>query len=57
MGLAYPPDAPVFWIKYGHSVIWNEVIAQAMAHEELRRLGSPVRAPAVFYACELALWL
>lgn len=54
LGLAYPPEAPVFWIKYG-SIIWNELSAQAMVHEELRRLGSPVRAPAIYYACELAL--
>ncbi|WEW61239.1 hypothetical protein PRK78_006729 [Emydomyces testavorans] len=51
MHLAYPPQNPVLWIKYGSSVVWNEVPAQAMAYHELRRLGSPVRAPAVFYAC------
>ncbi len=47
---AYPPEAPVFWIKYGHMVYWNEVCAQVMAYEGLRQLGSKVRAPAVFYA-------
>ncbi|KAK2816752.1 hypothetical protein FQN49_008018 [Arthroderma sp. PD_2] len=50
VGLAYPPKAPVFWIKYGFAVYWNEVVAQAMAHRELQRLGSPVKVPAVFYA-------
>ncbi|KAH7011373.1 hypothetical protein EDB80DRAFT_891202 [Ilyonectria destructans] len=55
MGLAYPPGAPVLWIKYGRSVIWNEVVAQAMAHKELRGLQSQVKAPAVFYACEMEL--
>ncbi|RFU32368.1 hypothetical protein B7463_g3967, partial [Scytalidium lignicola] len=53
MGLAYPPEAPVLWIKYGHSVIWNEIPAQAMAHRELQHLGSPVRVPGIFYACEM----
>ncbi|KAH8908603.1 hypothetical protein BR93DRAFT_966660 [Coniochaeta sp. PMI_546] len=43
-------NKPVFWIKYGNAVFWNEVAAQAMAYHELRRLGSSVRAPAVFYA-------
>ncbi|RFU34128.1 hypothetical protein B7463_g2212, partial [Scytalidium lignicola] len=53
MGLAYPPENPVFWIKYGHSVIWNEIPAQVMARHELQRLGSPVRVPGIFYACEM----
>lgn len=53
VGLAYPPEAPVFWIKYPQ-VIWNELAAQNMAHEGLRRLQSPVRAPAVYYACEMS---
>lgn len=53
MGLAHPPEAPVFWIKYGTSVIWNEVPAQIMAYEELRRMKSPVKAPGIFYACEI----
>ncbi|OIW30066.1 hypothetical protein CONLIGDRAFT_356658 [Coniochaeta ligniaria NRRL 30616] len=44
-------ESPVFWVKYGRAVYWNEVVAQAMAHCELPRLGSPVRAPAVYYAC------
>jgi hypothetical protein len=34
-GLAYPQDAPIFWIKYGYSVLWNEVAAQVMAYSEL----------------------
>lgn len=55
MGRAYPPEAPVLWIKYGRSVIWNEVTAQATAHKELRGLQSQVKAPAVFYACEMEL--
>ncbi|KAI8944947.1 kinase-like domain-containing protein [Xylaria longipes] len=45
-----PAESPVFWVKYGYSVFWNEVLAQDKAYHELRRLGSPVRAPAVFYA-------
>ena len=55
LGLAYPSEAPVFWIKYGPSIIWNEVPAQVMAYEELRRLSSPVKAPGIFYACDLEL--
>ncbi|KAI0415921.1 hypothetical protein F5X98DRAFT_376301 [Xylaria grammica] len=47
---ALPSEPPVFWVKYGLGVYWNEVVAQDMAYHELRRLGSPVRAPAVFYA-------
>lgn len=50
-GFPYPPKGPVFWIKYGSAVCWNEVCAQVMAYEGLRRLGSEqVRAPGVFYA-------
>ena len=49
-GIASPSESPVFWVKYGQAVYWNEVVAQDMAYHELRRLGSPVRAPAVFYA-------
>lgn len=48
--LAYPPESPVFWIKYGNAVYWNEVAAQVVAHRELQRLGSSVRAPSVYYA-------
>ncbi|KEZ43533.1 hypothetical protein SAPIO_CDS4441 [Scedosporium apiospermum] len=55
LGLAYPSEAPVFWIKYGPSITWNEVPAQVMAYEELRRLSSPVKAPGIFYACDLEL--
>ncbi|KAK2736847.1 hypothetical protein FQN57_000527 [Myotisia sp. PD_48] len=53
MGLAYPADNPIFWIKYGGSVVPNEIFAQAMAYHELRRLNSPVRAPGIFYACNV----
>lgn len=55
MGLAYPAEAPVFWIKYGYSIVWNELQAQAMAHDGLVRIGSSVRAPKVFYACYLTI--
>jgi hypothetical protein len=55
MGLAYPPQAPVLWIKYGYTIVWNELYAQKMANEELRRLGSSVRAPAVYYACRVKM--
>ncbi|OAA62761.1 Aminoglycoside phosphotransferase [Niveomyces insectorum RCEF 264] len=48
--VVYPADSPVFWIKYDNTVFWNEVAAQTMAHRELRRCNSPVRAPAVYYA-------
>ncbi|KAI0466900.1 kinase-like domain-containing protein [Xylaria cf. heliscus] len=47
---ALPSNSPVFWVKYGYSVFWGEVVAQHKAYHELRRLGSPVRAPGVFYA-------
>lgn len=53
MGLAYPADNPVFWIKHGHSVVWGEMHAQHLAHQELKRLKSPVRVPAVYYASQL----
>lgn len=49
---AYPPEAPVCWIKYGRSVYWNEVCAQVMAYDGLRQLGSSVRVSGVFYAIE-----
>lgn len=52
-GLAYPADTPVFWIKNGHSVIWGEMHAQHHAHQELQRLKSPIRVPAIYYACQL----
>lgn len=55
VGLAYPREAPVFWIKYGPSVIWDELDSQALAHKELERLGSPVKVPAVYYACKLSV--
>ncbi|EZF24661.1 hypothetical protein H112_02767 [Trichophyton rubrum D6] len=50
--LAFPSEAPVFWIKYGFAVEWNEVLAQAMAHRELLKLRSHARVPAIFYAFE-----
>ncbi|KHO01885.1 Aminoglycoside phosphotransferase [Metarhizium album ARSEF 1941] len=55
--LTYPPDAkcPTYWIKYGSSVIWNELASTKMAYEGLRSLGSPVRVPAVYYGCRLAI--
>lgn len=52
-GFAYPPEKPIFWIKHGHSILWNELSAQTMAHWELQNLKSSVRAPALYYACEL----
>ncbi|KAM5463486.1 hypothetical protein MauCBS54593_007480 [Microsporum audouinii] len=51
MGIPYPAESPVLWIKYGRPVLWNEVPAQTMAYHELRRLGSAVRVPAIYYAC------
>jgi hypothetical protein len=51
--IALPPESPVFWVKYGIGVYWNEVVAQDMAYHELRRRGSPVRGPAVFYAFKI----
>ncbi|RJE25079.1 hypothetical protein PHISCL_02614 [Aspergillus sclerotialis] len=51
MGLPYPRDAPVFWIKYG-AIPWNSIPAQAMAYHELRKLGSPVTAPGLLESVE-----
>ncbi|KAL7623752.1 hypothetical protein AAE478_005305 [Parahypoxylon ruwenzoriense] len=53
MGIAYPPESPILWIKYGHAIIWNEILAQDMAYRELRSLGSAVTVPGVFYACQM----
>ncbi len=53
MGLAYPPESPIFWIKYGRSIVWNEVLAQDMAYRELHSLGSSAIVPGVFYACQM----
>ena len=39
----------MFRIKYGYAIYWNKVAAQAKAYRELRRFGSAVRAPAVYY--------
>lgn len=55
LGLAYPPKDPVYWIKYGPSVIWDEIDAQSLAHKELARLQSPVKVPVIYYACKLEL--
>jgi hypothetical protein len=49
-GFPYPPEAPIFWIKYGYAVYWNEVCAQTVAYNGLRHLESLVRAPGVYYA-------
>ncbi|KAK2877180.1 hypothetical protein FQN49_001375 [Arthroderma sp. PD_2] len=53
MGIPYPPESPILWIKYGRPVLWNEVPAQVMAYHELRLLRSPARAPAIYYACTI----
>ncbi|TWU78814.1 hypothetical protein ED733_007311 [Metarhizium rileyi] len=55
--LAYPPEAksPTYWIKYGNSVVWNELASLKMAHDGLRSLGSPVKAPDVYYGCRVAI--
>ncbi len=53
MGVAYPPDSPVFWIKFGLSIVWGELEAQTAAHQELRRLDSSINAPAIYYACKM----
>jgi hypothetical protein len=55
MGFAYPPENPVLWIKSGSSVVWNEISAQVMAYYELQRLGSSVRVPSIYYACEMGV--
>jgi hypothetical protein len=57
IGVPYPPrtESPVFWIKYGSSVVWNELAGQKMAHDGLRAVGSQVRAPAVYYGCHVAI--
>lgn len=60
VGAPYPPststtEPPVFWIKYGSSVVWNELAAQKKAHDGLRSLGSQARAPAVYYGCQVAI--
>lgn len=49
-GFPYPPEAPIFWIKYGFAVYWNEVCGQTVAYNGLRQLGSLVRAPGIYYA-------
>lgn len=45
MGMPYPPEAEslVFWIKYGSSVVWNELAAQKFAFDGLKTLHSPVK--------------
>lgn len=54
-GIAYPKEAPVYWIKYALNIVWNEMAAQKMAYDGLRALKSSVRAPAAYYGCELTL--
>ncbi|KIH86935.1 hypothetical protein SPBR_08547 [Sporothrix brasiliensis 5110] len=49
--IEYPAESPVFFIKHGLAVYWNEVLAQDMAYRELRKLGSSVRVPGILYAC------
>lgn len=57
IGVPYPPstEPPVFWIKYGSSIVWNELAGQKKAHDGLLNLGSQVRAPAVYYGCQVAI--
>jgi len=50
--ITYPSNLPVFFIKHGRAVYWNEVAAQVKAYHELRNRGSSVRTPATFYACK-----
>jgi hypothetical protein len=50
--MAYPPNKPMFWIKYGAAIPWNEVCAQDLVYRELRRRQSSVRVPGVYYAVE-----
>lgn len=45
-----PSESPIFWIKQGTGVYWNEVVAQDTAYHQLKKLQSPVRVPAVYYA-------
>lgn len=53
MSLAYPTgEEPTLWIKYGCAVSWEEVVHQFRAHQELRKIDSPVRVPAIYYACQ-----
>ncbi|KAG8407743.1 hypothetical protein J3459_018377 [Metarhizium acridum] len=56
IGMPYPDaDSPVFWIKYRSKLVWNELAAQKMAHDGLRELNSPVKAPAVYYGCQVTV--
>lgn len=56
IGMPYPDaDSPVFWIKYCSSIIWNELAAQKMAHDGLGELNSLVKAPAVYYGCQVTV--
>ncbi|KUL84363.1 hypothetical protein ZTR_06295 [Talaromyces verruculosus] len=58
IGVPYPPrgaESPVFWIKYGSSIVWNELAGQKTAHDGLRAVGSQVKAPAVYYGCHVAI--
>ncbi|QKX57150.1 uncharacterized protein TRUGW13939_04258 [Talaromyces rugulosus] len=57
IGAPYPrgTEPPVFWIKYGPSIVWNELAGRKKAHDGLRNLESQVRAPAIYYACQVAI--
>jgi len=51
--VAFPSDRPVLWVKYGRGIDWSEVVAQDVAYRGLQRLGSGVRAPGIYCACEI----
>lgn len=57
LGKRYPSNADTspFWIKFGNPWRWNEPLAQKMAHDGLLAIQSGARAPAVYYACQIAL--
>lgn len=57
IGVPYPPgtEPPVFWIKYGPSIVWNELAAQKTAHDGLRSLESEIKIPAIYYGCQVAI--
>jgi hypothetical protein len=48
-------EPSVFWIKCGRSIVWNELAGQKKARDGLRNLVSQVKAPAVYYACQVAI--
>jgi hypothetical protein len=58
LGAPYPPNStenPMFWIKYGNTVVLNELAGQKMAYDGLRSLGSQAKAPAVYYGCQVSV--